>query len=422
LSGILNEENLMWRARAREVAEKYVRPLAAKYDKAQEYPWEIKEAIAKAGLMGVWIPKEYGGAGGGVINLCLCVEELSRACGGVGVLYAVNALGTFPILVGGTEEQKHRWLTPIAKGEKLISFGLSEKFAGSDAASLRATAVKDGDSYILNGEKKWNTNGGAADIYTVFCVTDPSSKSRRTSAIMVEKGTPGFKIGKVEDKMGIRCVPVVEIHFDNCRVPAKNLLGEVPGLGFKHAMATLDKARPGVAAQAVGLAQGALEYAMVYAGHREQFGAPISSFQMIQAMLADMATKTEAARNLVYVAALAVDGGEPNVSKISAMCKLFATDVAMEVTTNAVQIFGGYGYMRDYPIEKYMRDAKITQIYEGTNQVQRMVVARALVKEALSLKFLLDYVPKEIQKGVNDPETLERLAAVVEQGDPVGAD
>ena len=360
MSGILNEENLMWRARAREVAEKYVRPLAAKYDKAQEYPWEIKEAIAKAGLMGVWIPKEYGGAGGGVINLCLCVEELSRACGGVGVLYAVNALGTFPILVGGTEEQKHRWLTPIAKGEKLISFGLSEKFAGSDAASLRATAVKDGDSYILNGEKKWNTNGGAADIYTVFCVTDPSSKSRRTSAIMVEKGTPGFKIGKVEDKMGIRCVPVVEIHFDNCRVPAKNLLGEVPGLGFKHAMATLDKARPGVAAQAVGLAQGALEYAMVYAGHREQFGAPISSFQMIQAMLADMATKTEAARNLVYVAALAVDGGEPNVSKISAMCKLFATDVAMEVTTNAVQIFGGYGYMRDYPIEKYMRDAKIT--------------------------------------------------------------
>ena len=422
MSGILNEENLMWRARAREVAEKYVRPLAAKYDKAQEYPWEIKEAIAKAGLMGVWIPKEYGGAGGGVINLCLCVEELSRACGGVGVLYAVNALGTFPILVGGTEEQKHRWLTPIAKGEKLISFGLSEKFAGSDAASLRATAVKDGDSYILNGEKKWNTNGGAADIYTVFCVTDPSSKSRRTSAIMVEKGTPGFKIGKVEDKMGIRCVPVVEIHFDNCRVPAKNLLGEVPGLGFKHAMATLDKARPGVAAQAVGLAQGALEYAMVYAGHREQFGAPISSFQMIQAMLADMATKTEAARNLVYVAALAVDGGEPNVSKISAMCKLFATDVAMEVTTNAVQIFGGYGYMRDYPIEKYMRDAKITQIYEGTNQVQRMVVARALVKEALSLKFLLDYVPKEIQKGVNDPETLERLAALAEQADPVGAD
>jgi alkylation response protein AidB-like acyl-CoA dehydrogenase len=410
VSSFLSEQNLMWRERAREVAEKYVRPNAAKYDKAQEYPWDIKEAIAKAGLLGVWIPKEYGGAGGGVLDLCICVEELSRACGGVGVLYAVNALGTFPLLVGGTEEQKHRWLTPIAKGEKLISFGLSEKFAGSDAASLRAAAVKQGDHYVLNGEKKWNTNGGAADIYTVFCVTDPTSKSRRTSALMLEKGMPGFRIGKVEDKMGIRCVPVVEIHFDNCRVPAKNLLSETPGMGFKHAMATLDKARPGVAAQAVGLAQGALEYAMVYAGHREQFGAPISSFQMIQAMLADMATKVEAARNLVYVAAMAVDNGAPNVSKLSAMCKLFATDVAMEVTTNAVQIFGGYGYMRDYPIEKYMRDAKITQIYEGTNQVQRMVVARSLVKEALSLKFLLDYIPKEIQRGVNDPETLERLA------------
>ena len=420
MSGLLSAQNLMWRDRAREVAEKYVRPNAAKYDKAQEYPWDIKEAIAKAGLLGVWIPKEYGGAGGGVLDLCICVEELSRACGGVGVLYAVNALGTFPLLVGGTEEQKHRWLTPIAKGEKLISFGLSEKFAGSDAASLRATAVKQGDHYVLNGEKKWNTNGGAADIYTVFCVTDPSSKSRRTSALMLEKGMPGFRIGKVEDKMGIRCVPVVEIHFDNCRVPAKNLLSETPGLGFKHAMATLDKARPGVAAQAVGLAQGALEYAMVYAGHREQFGAPISSFQMIQAMLADMATKVEAARNLVYVAAMAVDSGAPNVSKLSAMCKLFATDVAMEVTTNAVQIFGGYGYMRDYPIEKYMRDAKITQIYEGTNQVQRMVVARALVKEALSLKFLLDYIPKEIQQGVNDPETLERLAA--EQPSTVNAE
>jgi alkylation response protein AidB-like acyl-CoA dehydrogenase len=400
----------MWRERAREVAEKVVRPNAAKYDRLQEYPWEIKDAIAKAGLMGVWISKEYGGGGGGVLDLCICVEELSRACGGVGVLYAVNALGTFPVMVGGTEEQKHRWLTPIAKGEKLIAFGLSEKFAGSDAASLRCNATREGDHYVLNGEKKWNTNGGAADIYTVFCVTDAGSKSRRISALMVEKGMPGFRIGKVEDKMGIRCIPVVEIHFDDCRVPAGNVLGEAAGMGFKHAMATLDKARPGVAAQAVGLAQGALEYAMVYAGHREQFGAPISSFQMIQAMLADMATKVEAARQLVYAAAHAVDTGAPNVSKLSAMCKLFATDVAMEVTTNAVQIFGGYGYMRDYPIEKYMRDAKITQIYEGTNQVQRMVVARSLVKESLSLKYLLDYIPKEVQEGVNDPRTLERLA------------
>jgi len=420
LSGFLTEQNLMWRARAREVAEKYVRPLAAKYDRAQEYPWEIKQAIAEAGLMGVWIPKEYGGSGGGIIDLCICVEELSRACGGVGVLYAVNALGTFPVLVGGTEEQKHRFLRPIAKGEKLISFALSEKFAGSDAGGMHARAEKDGDHYVLNGEKKWNTNGGAADIYTVFAVSDPNSRSRRISAFMLEKGAPGFRIGKVEDKMGIRCVPVVEIHFDNCRVPATNLLGEVAGHGFKHAMMTLDKARPGVAAQAVGLAQGALEYATVYAGHREQFGSPIISFQMIQAMLADMATKVEAARHLVYAAAKAVDDGAPNVSKLSAMCKLFATDAAMEVTTNAVQIFGGYGYMCDYPIEKYMRDAKITQIYEGTNQVQRMVVARSLIKEALNLKYLLDYIPKETQQGVNDPESLKRAAA--ESREPVESD
>jgi alkylation response protein AidB-like acyl-CoA dehydrogenase len=408
LSGILSEQNLMWRARAREVAEKSVRPLAAKYDRLQEYPWEIKQAIADAGLMSVWIPKEYGGSGGGVLDLCICVEELSRACGGVGVLYAVNALGTFPILLGGSDEQKRRFLPQIAKGEKLVAFGLSEKFAGSDAASLRALAVKDGDDYVLNGEKKWNTNGGAADIYSVFAVTDANSKSRRISAFIVEKGTPGFKIGKIEDKMGIRCVPVVELEFHDCRIPAKNLLGEAPGQGFRHAMMTLDRARPGVASQAVGLAQGALELATVYAGHREQFGSPIVSFQMIQAMLADMATRTEAARQLVYAAARAVDEGETNLSKLAAMCKLFATDTAMQVTTDAVQIFGGYGYMKDYPIEKYMRDAKITQIYEGTNQVQRLVVARSLIKEALNLKYLLEYIPNETQRGVNDPETLAR--------------
>jgi butyryl-CoA dehydrogenase len=402
---------MMWRDRARAVADKVVRPLAAKYDRLQEYPWEIKEALAEAGLMGVWIPKEYGGSGGGVLDLCLCVEELSKACGGVGVLYAVNALGSFPILVGGTDEQKSRYLPAIAKGEKLISFGLSEKFAGSDAASLNATAVKDGDHWILNGEKKWNTNGGAADLYTVFAVSDPASKSRRISAFLVEKGTPGFRIGKVEDKMGIRCVPVVEIHFENCRVPAKNLLGDVAGHGFKHAMQTLDRARPGVASQGLGLAAGALEFATVYAARREQFGSPIISFQMIQAMLADMATRVEAARHLVYAAAKAVDDQAPNVSKLAAMCKLFATDTAMQVTTDAVQVFGGYGYMKDYPIEKYMRDAKITQIYEGTNQVQRLVVARSLIKEGLNLKYLLDYIPKETQQGVNDPDSLARKAA-----------
>jgi len=411
VAGFLTEQNMKFRDRARALADKVVRPLAAKYDRLQEYPWEIKDALAQAGLMGVWIPKEYGGEGGGVLDLCLCVEELSKACGGVGVLYAVNALGSFPILVGGTDEQKSRYLPAIAKGEKLVSFGLSEKFAGSDAGSLYATAVKDGDHWVLNGEKKWNTNGGAADLYTVFAVSDPNSKSRRISAFLLEKGTPGFRIGKVEDKMGIRCVPVVELHFENCRVPAKNLLGDVAGHGFKHAMQTLDRARPGVAAQGLGLAAGALEFATVYAARREQFGSPIISFQMIQAMLADMATRVEAARHLVYAAAKAVDDQAPNLSKLAAMCKLFATDTAMQVTTDAVQIFGGYGYMKDYPIEKYMRDAKITQIYEGTNQVQRLVVARSLIKEGLNLKYLLDYIPKETQQGVNDPDSLARKAA-----------
>jgi len=397
MSGVMTPENESWRAKARQVAEEVVRPLAAKYDREQTYPWEIKDAMADAGLMTVWIPKEYGGAGGGVLNLCICVEELSRACGGVGVAFAVNALGSFPILVGGTEEQKKRYLPKIAAGETLIAFGLSEKGSGSDAGSMRTQAVDEGDHYILNGEKKWCTNGGAADLYTVFCVTDPESKSRRISALMLEKGTPGFTIGKVEDKMGIRAAPVVEIHFDEVKVPKSALLGGKPGHGFKHAMQTLDMARPGVAAQAVGLAQGALEYAQVYATQRRQFGQSIASFQMIQDMLARMATKVEAARQLVYAAARSIDAGELHVTKLAAMCKSYATDVAMEVTTDAVQIFGGYGYMKDYPIEKYMRDAKITQIYEGTNQIQRVVIARNLVKEAGQLDFLRKYIPVEEQ-------------------------
>jgi butyryl-CoA dehydrogenase len=255
---------------------------------------------------------------------------------------------------------------------------------------MRTQAVEDGDHYVINGEKKWCTNGGAADLYTVFAVTDPESRSRRISAFMIEKGTEGFIIGKTEDKMGIRAVPVVELQLENARVPRSALLGGKPGSGFKHAMHTLDLARPGVAAQAVGLAQGALELAVVYATKREQFGSPISSFQMIQEMLAKMATKVEAARQLVYAAARAIDSGETHVTKLSAMCKSFATDVAMEVTTDAVQIFGGYGYMRDYPIEKYMRDAKITQIYEGANQIQRLVIGRALTKEATALGGMLD--------------------------------
>ena len=413
---LLTAENEAWRERARDVAERVVRPLAAKYDREQTYPWEIKEAIAKAGLLEVWIPKEYGGQGAGVLDLCLVVEELSRACGGVGVMYAVNALGSFPILLAGTEAQKKKYLPLIASGKKLISFGLSEKYAGSDAQGLRCQAAPNGDSFVLDGEKKWNTNGGAANLYTVFAVTDPGSKSRRISAFLLDRddGYPGFEITKVEDKMGIRCVPVVELTFKNVRVPRAALLGGEPGYGFKHAMMTLDRARPGVAAQGVGLAQGAFEYAVVYAQRREQFGAPISSFQMIQQMLADMAMKIEAARQLVYASARAVDAGSPEATKLAAMAKCYATDVAMEVTTNAVQIFGGYGYMKDYPIEKYMRDAKITQIYEGTNQVQRLVIARNLIKEARAYAFLDKYIPNEVQRGYNDPESAARRAQASE--------
>jgi len=392
---LLSKENLHYRNLARKLADEVVRPVAWKYDRIQEYPWEVTKRVAAEGLLKVWIPEEYGGAGceSPLLNLCLCVEELSKACGGVGVGYALNALGSFPILLGGTEEQKHTWLPRIASGEKLISFGLSEKQAGSDAQGQETNAVLEGDTWILNGLKKWNTGGGVADITIVFAVTDPESKSRRISALLIEKDMPGVKIVKLEDKMGIRAVPVAELALENVRVPAANLLGGKPGLGFKHAMATLDRARPGVAAQAVGLAQGALDFALLYATRRIQFGQPIASQQMVMKMLADAATKVEAARQLVYAAARTIDSGSTNISRMSAMCKVFATDVAMEVTTDCVQIFGGYGYMRDYPVEKYMRDAKITQIYEGTNQIQRIVIARNLVKEAMSLEHLAKYIP-----------------------------
>ncbi|MDD5542236.1 MAG: acyl-CoA dehydrogenase family protein [Acidobacteriia bacterium] len=383
---LLTKENLDYRGRAREVAEKYVRPIAAELDREARYPWEIVERLKEYQLMGEWIPKEYGGGGGGVLNLCIIVEELSRACGGVGVAYAVNALGSFPIIFGGTEDQKQRWLPDIAKGQRLISFGLSEPTAGSDAASLKTRAERNGAFYVLNGDKKWNTNGGAAEIYTIFCVTNPERGTRGISAIVAEKGMPGFEIGRKEDLMGIRCVSVHNLHFRNCRIPEGNLLGGKEGLGFAHAMQTLDFARPGVAAQAVGLAQGALELALEYARGREQFGQAIASFQGLQWMLADMATQVEAARQLVYYSARLLDAGAKNVSKIAAMAKVFATDTAMKVTTDAVQIFGGYGYCKDYPIEKYMRDAKITQIYEGTNQIQRLVIARNLIKESASME------------------------------------
>ncbi|MCS7182104.1 MAG: acyl-CoA dehydrogenase family protein [Thermoanaerobaculum sp.] len=388
-----------YKARAREVAEKYARPVAAELDRTGEYPWSVIQALKDYDLMGIWIPKEYGGHGAGVLDMCVVVEELSRACGGIGVAYAVNALGSFPIVLGGSEEQKAKYLPAVAKGERLIAFGLSEKWSGSDAGSLIATARREGDEYVINGQKKWNTNGGVASLYTVYAATDRSRGTRGISAFIVEKGTPGFEIGKREDTMGIRCVPVHELHFKDCRVPAANLLGGKEGIGFANAMMTLDRARPGVAAQAVGLAQGALEWAIRYTSERQQFGQSVMSFQAIQFMLADMAIQIEAARQLVYTAARAIDAGLSNVSKLAAMAKVMATDTAMRVTTDAVQLFGGYGYCRDYPIEKYMRDAKITQIYEGTNQIQRVVIARALTREADQLaghlQVKVEHFPKE---------------------------
>jgi alkylation response protein AidB-like acyl-CoA dehydrogenase len=380
---LLSQRNIDFMERAREVADKHIRPIAAKHDVEQTYPWSFQKAVKEAGLSGVWIPKDYGGAGGSVLDLCLVVEEFARACGGMGVAYAVNALGSFPILLGGSEEQKSRWLPSIASGDKLISFGLSEKDAGSDAGSMITKADKDGNDYLINGEKKWNTGGAVASYNTIFAVTQPGRGARGISAFVVEAGTPGYRVGKHEDKMGIRCVPVVEIHLENCRVSKDQMLG-ADGHGFRSAMMTLDLARPGVAAQAIGLAQGAFDLAVEYTGKRRQFGQSINAFQGIQWMLADMGTQIEAARALVHAAARAADSNAKNISKLSAMCKLFATDVAMMVTTNAVQLFGGYGYCKDYPIEKYMRDAKITQIYEGTNQIQRLVIARSILREAAS--------------------------------------
>ncbi len=405
------EKALAWQKKAREIADKYVRPLAKKYDQSQEYNWEATKIIAQEGLLGVFIPPEYGGADGSVLSLCLVVEELAKADSGYGVAFAVNALGSFPLLVGGTEEQKKRWLPQIASGKKLCAFALSEKFAGSDAGGLKVRGEKVGDTWTIRGEKKWTTNGAVADIFTCFAVTDPTSRSRRISAFVVEKGMKGFRIGKVEDKMGIRCVPVVETIYDGVQLTDEHLLGGRPGMGFAHAMQTLDLARPGVAAQAVGAAQGALDLANVYANRRRQFGVPISNHQMVQSMLADMAMQTEAARWLVYSAAAASDRRDPDTTKRAAMAKCFATDVAVKVATDAVQVFGGYGFMEDYPIAKFYRDAKILQIYEGTNQIQRMVIARNMIKEANQLRHLEAFIPTETQDLFGAAEIVEPAKA-----------
>ncbi|HPC20349.1 MAG TPA: acyl-CoA dehydrogenase family protein, partial [Kiritimatiellia bacterium] len=337
--------------------------------------------LGKMDLMGLYIPAEYGGTfeGDSMPNI-IAVEELSRICIGVSVSYAANGLGADPILIGGSEEQKKKYLPPLASGEKWAAYALTEPNAGSDAGSIRTTAVKKGDTYVLNGTKQWITNGGEADIYTVFAVTDKSRGARGVSAFIVEKGTPGFSFGKKENKLGIRASATRELIFEDCEVPAANLIGR-EGTGFIWAMKTFDVSRPGIAAQSVGLAQGALDEAVAYAKVREQFGKPIIANQGLSWMLADMATQVEAARALTYAVVKTIDSGAKDYSKFSAMCKVFASDVAMRVTTDAVQVFGGYGYMKEYPVEKMMRDAKILQIYEGTNQIQRDIIGMALNKE-----------------------------------------
>ncbi len=377
---LLTPAQLEIRRKARHIAETFARPKAAEYDRTGAYPHDVMKEIARAGFMGIWIPKEYGGGGCGVFETCLVVEELSRACGGLGVAYSVNALGSFPIILGGNAEQKKKYLPRIVSGSDYIAFALSEKGAGSDAGAMKTGAKAIGDGYEINGDKKWTTNAGVANLFTVFATTDPAKGTRGITAFEVERGTPGFTIGRREDTTGIRCVPIHETHFKECRIPAAQRLGE-EGKGFHLAMATLDRARPSVAAQALGLAQGALDLAAQFVSQRRQFGTTISQMQAIQFMLADMDVQVQAARQLVYAAAIAVDRQEKDYSRLAAMAKVFASDTAMKVTTDAVQLFGGYGYVRDFPIEKYMRDAKITQIYEGTNQVQRIVIARALLKE-----------------------------------------
>jgi len=379
LEYFLSEQQKEIKALARTIAEEKILPVRAELDEKEEFPWAIMKDLAYTDMFGVFIPEEYGGVGGGCLELCLVVEELSRVCSSVAISYAASALGSFALLEYGTEEQKRKYLPDIASGKKLAAFALTEATAGSDAGAIRTTARREGGGYVLNGTKQFITNGGEAEIYTVIALTAKERGARGASAFLVEKDTPGFSFGRKEKKMGIRASSTRELVFQDCLVPEENMIGR-EGMGFIMTMRLLDHSRPGIGAQAVGLAQGALEAAVDHARQRIQFGHPIISIQAVQHMLADMAIQVEAARLLVYAAARTIDSGAKNFTAEAAMAKVFASDVAMRVTTDAVQIFGGVGYMRDYPIEKMMRDAKITQIYEGTNQVLRNVIASELRK------------------------------------------
>ncbi|MEU3452734.1 acyl-CoA dehydrogenase family protein [Micromonospora sp. NPDC006766] len=375
----LPEEHDAIREAVREVCAAKVAPHAAEADETGEFPKASYDALRSADFHAPHIPVEYGGAGADALATAIVIEEVARACAASSLIPAVNKLGTMPLLLAGSEELKRRYLTPVAAGEAMFSYCLSEPEAGSDAASMTTKAVRDGDHWVLNGVKRWITNAGVSEYYTVFAVTDPTARSRGISAFVVEKSDAGVSFGAPEKKLGIKGSPTREVYFDNVRIPADRMIG-AEGTGFATAMRTLDHTRVTIAAQALGIAQGALDYAKGYVQERKQFGKAVAEFQGVQFMLADMGMKLEAARQLTYAAAAKSERGDADLTYFGAAAKCFASDAAMEITTDAVQLLGGYGYTRDYPVERMMRDAKITQIYEGTNQVQRIVMARQLLK------------------------------------------
>ena len=375
----LTGEHEMLRETVRQLAEDKIAPRAAEIDATATFPRDVYDALVRADLHATHIPEEYGGVGADSIATVIVIEEIARACASSSLIPAVNKLGTVPLLLAGSEELKKQFLPEVATGAAMFSYALSEREAGSDAAAMRARAVRDGDSWVLNGTKCWITNAGESTHYTVMAKTDPDAGARGISAFVVHKDDPGFSVGAKERKLGIKGSPTCEIYLEDCRIPGDRIIGE-PGTGLRTALATLDHTRLTIGAQAVGIAQGAIDAATAYVKDRRQFGRPIADFQGVQFMLADMAMKTEAARQLIYFAAARAERGERDLGFISAAAKCLASDTAMQVTTDAVQLFGGYGYTKDFPVERMMRDAKITQIYEGTNQIQRLVMARQLLK------------------------------------------
>jgi alkylation response protein AidB-like acyl-CoA dehydrogenase len=375
----LSDEQRMLRAAVRALAEDKIAPRAAEIDETAEFPYDVRDALVRSGFHAVHVPEEYGGMGADAISGCIVVEEVARVCASSSLIPAVNKLGSQPVILSGSEDLKKQVLPPLASGEAMFSYALSEREAGSDAAAMRTRAVLDGEHWVLNGTKCWITNAGVSTHYTVMAVTDPQHGANGISAFVVHQDDPGFSVGAKERKLGIKGSPTCEIYFENCTIPADRIIGE-PGTGFKTALRTLDHTRLAIGAQALGIAQGALDASVAYIKERRQFGKRIADFQGIQFMVAEMAMRIEAARHLVYAAAARAERDEPNLTFTSAAAKVFASDTAMSVTTDAVQLFGGYGFTKDFPVERMMRDAKITQIYEGTNQINRMVMARQLVK------------------------------------------